>query len=115
VLSGHYPEIPHAQGLATLLVPYTTYFVERSPDVFRKIAHKLLELNDPSLLPGFFAEWLEKIGVYRKLRELGVARSSLPRMAQDAIKYYGWEPGKLVAAPVPMNADDVLKIYEMAF
>jgi len=115
VLSGHYPEIPHAQGLATLLVPYTTYFVERSPDVFRKIAHKLLKLNDPSLLPGFFAEWLEKIGVYRKLRDLGVARSSLPRMAQDAIKYYGWEPGKLVAAPVPMNADDVLKIYEMAF
>ncbi len=112
VLSGHYPEIPHAQGLATLLPHYTKFFIERRPEVFERVA-KTLSDSIENLVP-FIENWLEKIGVRKSLRELGVTESSLEPMAHDVIKYYGWEEGR-VSAPIPMDFNDVLEIYRMAY
>lgn len=115
VLSGHYPEIPHAQGLASLLVSYTKFFVDRKPDVYKRITKTLVNSDNAADLPDFLDKWLNEIGVAKSLSELGVTTDSIEKMANDVIRYYGWEPGKLVSAPIPMNRNDIVKIYKMAF
>jgi len=114
VLSGHYPEIPHAQGLASLLVSYTKFFIKIKPEVFKKIAKTLINFDDPTDLPEFFYSWLNQIGVAKSLRELGVSPDSIETMTDDVIRYYAWEPGKLVSAPIPMGREDIIKIYQSA-
>ncbi len=110
VLSGHYPEIPHAQGLASLIVAYTKHFIDYHNV---KLVSTYLTGKDDQL-PDFLNRWLSQIGVNRKLRDLGVRKESLKEMARDVVHYYGWINGK-VPAPEPMDETKVLKIYETSW
>ncbi len=115
VLSGHYPDIPHPQGLASLLPAYLVFHIQRRPEVFRPVALVLTGSAEPEGLVAFVEDWLHDLGVARRLQDLGVARESLPILARDVMRYYGWEPDGRVSGPVPMDEADVLAIYEAAF
>ncbi len=110
VLSGHFPEIPHAQGLASLIVAYTRFF-SNSPGV-RSVSEFLT--GNPNQLPSHIDQWLSRIGVRKRLRDLGVGKEKLPELAKDVVKYYGWLDGR-VPAPHPMTEEDVLEIYRMSW
>ncbi len=115
VLSGHYPEIPHPQGLASLLPAYLSFHLERRPENFREVALALTGSADPRGLVPFVEDWLHDLGVARRLRDLGVEEPTLPRLARDAVKFYGWESDGRIAGPVPMSEEDALAIYQAAF
>ncbi len=115
VLSGHYPEIPHPQGLASLLPAGLAFHLERSPTRFQEVALALLGTATPEGLVAFVESWLQDLGVARRLRDLGVREESLAPMARDVVRWYGWEPDGRVAGPQPMEEQDILAIYRQAF
>ncbi len=115
VLSGYYPEIPHPQGLASLLPAYLAFHIARRPEAFHDVAITLLGTAAPQGLVPFLQDWLQDLGVARNLQSLGVRREDLAPMARDVVQQYGWEPDGRVAGPVPMGEAEILAIYTAAF
>lgn len=115
VLSGHYPEIPHPQGLASLLPAYLRHHIPRNPRPFIPVSLALTGSGDPEALIPYLELWLEDLGVKKRLRELGVKEEDLSPMAGDVLRYYGWAEGGRVPGPVPMDREAVLQILQDAF
>ena len=114
VLSGFYPEIPHPQGLASLLPAFLKYHAEHVPHLVGAVA--LVMAGSPTLdaLLRTLDHFFSRLGVKKTLRELGVREEDLPAMAEVTLKYYGWRNGR-VPGPVDMDREAVLAILKEAF
>lgn len=90
IIGGVAPRIPHGQCLATIYPRYIAFEVEKQPDKCADIAR----LFDPSLgnvdnrqaadsLEKLMVEFLEKIGLDKTLKELGVTSDELEQITDN--------------------------------
>lgn len=114
VVSGFYPEIPHPQGLASLLPAFLRFQANHVPHLLGAVGMVLAGSPDLDALLRFVENFLERLGVKRNLRDLGVREGDLEKMADVAIRYYGWRDGR-VPGPVGMDREAVLKILQDAY
>jgi len=106
-LSGYY-DMAHGDGLAALLPAY----LESLSNIR---AERLVKLGSTVFgqATGLVAirNWLNKVGMSIKLRDLGVARDKIPDLAQCAIKTAPW----LSEHPTKLDGEAIIKIYEAAW
>ncbi|HXL04375.1 MAG: iron-containing alcohol dehydrogenase [Firmicutes bacterium] len=90
IIGGVAPRIPHGQCLATIYPRYITFEAEKQPDKCADIAR----LFDPSLcnvnnrqaannLGKLLVEFLEKIGLNKTLKELGVTSDEMEQITDN--------------------------------
>jgi alcohol dehydrogenase len=113
-VSGHYPQVAHGAGLATFLRPWVRLVGPREP---AKLAHVTALLGcgpDGTVAAAESALdcLLQTVGMDLRLRDLGVADTSLETMAADTLRYMGLAAGR---TPGGVTAADVLELYESAY
>ncbi len=114
VLSGFYPDIPHPQGLASLLPAFLRFHAPHVPHLIGAVGMVLAGSPDVDALVRAVEHFLDLLGVNRRLRDLGVREGDLPAMAEVTLRYYGWRDGR-VPGPVDMDREAVLAILREAF
>lgn len=114
VLSGFYPEIPHPQGLASLLPAFLRFHAPHIPHLIGAVAQTVAGSPTLDALLRRLDHFFSLLGVNKRLRDLGVREGDLPAMADVAVKYYGWRDGK-VPGPVDMDREAVLSILRDAY
>lgn len=120
VLSAHY-DIAHGRGLAILLPPLMRYTFRQRPRKYATLAKNIFfleaaDMADEKAAESFierFEQWMMKVGMFCRLRDVGIGPEKLGLMAADTIKLYGG--GKdYVMSYRPLFQQDVLRIFEMA-
>lgn len=61
-------------------------------------------------LSGAVVAWLKKIGMHMGFSDVEIGLEKFERMADDIIRMYGQEDGK-VPGPRPMERSDILEIF----
>ncbi|XQW86426.1 iron-containing alcohol dehydrogenase [Thalassotalea piscium] len=118
-LGGHY-HIPH--GLSnSLVLPHVMRFnLSSAATLYAELAEfiipeKCASLTEPKDKAEELIQYLEylidDLGLPSQLRDAGVNESSLPMLANDAIQ----QQRLLINNPRPMNEEDILAIYQVAF
>lgn len=97
--------IAHGQAVGTLL-PHVVRFNAESPDV----AAQYDALGGATFLADFVISALDRAGLPRQLRDLGVVRDALAGLADQASEQWTARFN-----PRPVGRDDLLLLYESAF
>lgn len=98
-ISAHYPQVPHGEGLAALLVAYARECWQVMPDRFARVAELLGGPAQPQAAAAACEALLEATGMNVRLGALGVASEMLERLADDALRYMGRAVHKLPGPP----------------
>ncbi len=115
VLSAHYDNIAHAEGLAALLPSWLRMAVNYTPQRFEKLFFYLNgRKGSAEELIGQVEKWLQDIGLRLRLRYLGVDRNSLELLAEDVVKVYSWGVKEAVGGHT-LSREEVLSVFEDAF
>lgn len=119
-VSACFPQVPHGAGLTMLSVAYFSYLAERNPARFPDLARAMGEhtegLSEKDQAMAFITglkKLIKNVGLdQHKLRDFGVQRTDLRRLAENAFHTMG----KLFAiTPVKLTLDDATAIYERAY
>jgi alcohol dehydrogenase YqhD (iron-dependent ADH family) len=114
-ISGHY-DISHGRGMALLLPAYLEYFAEAKPDRWARLARTVFgvtekdDLKAAKELSVAVVAWLKKIGMYIKFSDVGIGSEKFERMADDIIRMYAQEDGKIPGSR-PIDRADILEIF----
>jgi alcohol dehydrogenase len=119
-ISGHHPDIPHGAGLTATSVSFFTCLAERNvsrlSDIARKMGEnvdKLPEANKPSAFITALKKLIKKIGLEKTdLASFGVKKEEAAVIAQNSMDTGGF---LYLSNPVPLNKEDVVKIFESCF
>lgn len=121
-VSGHYPEVSHAQGLASVAIPIMEYNIENGDAKVRRrysiiakqfgnideiTSEKEVALQSVNALKDF----LEKLDLDKGLRELGVKESSIESMVEGTFKYM---KGDIEFNPVMPDREDVKELFRQS-
>jgi len=116
-VGGHY-HVPHGLSNALVLPHVLRFNAEACGPAYAEIApcaFPWLAEVPAARRAEAFAEALEhlceEIGLARRLRDVGIPREDLPRLARDAMK----QTRLLVNNPRPLSEADALSIYEAAW
>lgn len=109
--------VPHGVANAVLLPFGMAFNIEADVEGFAAIAAAMgvetAELDDPEAAAtavDAVNALAARIGAPRRMSEVGVEREAIPRMAEDAM------PSAHIACnPRPINKDDLIELYAMAF
>ena len=119
-VSAYFPDVAHGAGLTMLSVAYFSYLAERNPNRFPDLARAMGEdlegLSEQEQAMAFITglkKLIKNIGLEQHgLREYGIQRSDLPKLAENAFHTMG----KLFElTPVKLTVDDATAIYERAY
>ena len=119
-VSAYFPDVAHGAGLTMLSVAYFSYLAERNPnrfpDLARAMGDDLEGLSEQEQAMAFITglkKLIKNIGLEQHgLREYGIQRSDLPKLAENAFDTMG----KLFElTPVKLTVDDATAIYERAY
>ncbi len=117
-VSGHF-DVAHGEGLAALLPACIRHFGKGCPEKAARVARILGEEpakgaeDDPAEACARGVEaLLEKVGLRLTLKDIGVERSAIARLAEDAMRTMGRTVRR---APVETGRDDLVRIYEESF
>ncbi len=121
-VSGFYPEVAHAQGLASITLPIMRYNIENGDSKVRRrygeiarVLGAIDEIKDEKMAAEKSLEAVEalinEIDMDKGLGELGVESSSIPDMAESTFKYM---EGDVEHNPVYPDKEDVEDIFEEA-
>jgi len=97
--------VPHGQAVGTLL-PHVVRFNAESADV----ADLYVTMGGAKFVADFAVSVLDRAGLPRQLRDLGVVRDSLPILAEQASEQWTARFN-----PRPVDRGDLLSLYELAF
>ncbi len=119
-ISGHHPDIPHGAGLTATSVAYFTCLAQRNISRLSDIAGKmgehvddLTEAEKPFAFVTALKKLIKKIGLEKAdLASFGVKKEEAAVIAQDSMDTGGW---LYLCNPVPLNKEDVVKIFESCF
>jgi alcohol dehydrogenase len=119
-ISGHHPDIHHGAGLIATSVSYFTCLAERNvsrlSDIARRMGEnvdKLREADKPLAFVTALKKLIKKIGLEKtNLAGLGVKKEEAAVIAQNSMDTGGW---LYQCTPVPLNKEDVVKIFESCF
>ena len=106
-LSGYY-DIPHGDGLAALLPSYLNSLAGIRAERLAKLGVNVFgQTNGLAAVEA----WLKAVGMDFKLRDLGVARNHLPKLAECALGTAPWLSGH----PSKLDSKTITEIYEAAW
>jgi alcohol dehydrogenase len=119
-ISGHHPEIPHGAGLTATSVAYFTCLAERNISRLSDIAGKmgenvgnLTEAEKPFAFVTALKKLIKKVGLEKAdLASFGVKKEEAAVIAQHSMDTGGF---LYLCNPVPLNKEDVVKIFESCF
>ncbi len=113
-------DIPHGRGLSALIPPFLELIMEINPSRLCLLGERIFKIQESSKKRlaketiRRMVEWLEKIGMLTRLRDLGVKKESFERIADDAVRISGM--GKNYLANFPqLNREGIIKILEKAY
>jgi len=115
-ISGHYPEVAHAQALASIAVAIMRHNVKQGDKKTRKryanIAWCLGGTRKPEAAVEELKKLIETLTLDKTLEELGVEKSKLQQMAEDTFTYMG---GDVANNPVEVDKQDVFRLFEKSY
>ncbi|WP_416378670.1 iron-containing alcohol dehydrogenase [Burkholderia sp. B21-007] len=115
-LGGHF-HIPHGLSNALMLAPVLRFNAEAAAPQYSELADVVGADGNGDVhartaaFVGFLNDLIERSGAPRRLRDVGVTRSSLPTLAADAMK----QQRLLQNNPVVVTDADALRLYEQAY
>ena len=111
-VSAHYPNIAHAEGLAALAPAITEFNYRGNPEKYALFAEIMGYEPKPEKAVSAVADFLEKVGMRVSLKELGVEKEKLERLAEDT---YMLSRGLFPINPVEPSMEDILKLYQQSY
>ncbi len=105
-ISGYY-DINHGAGLAALLPSWMKQFYPARKERFELLGRNVFGKSDGITA---FEEWLEKLGMKLRLRDLGCELEKADEIADIALKVWDYSPH-----PTVMDAETIAKIYRDAW
>lgn len=122
-ISGHYPQIPHGQALASVAIPIMKYNIEngdeRTRTRYSKIATALGALESPSrskdsALKAVEAveDLLETLDLDKSMSETGVKEDRIAQMTEDTFTYM---KGDIEVNPAEVGEKEVEDIFREAY
>jgi alcohol dehydrogenase/1,3-propanediol dehydrogenase len=111
-VSAHYPEVAHGLGLAVLAPHITKFNYRGNPEKYALFARLMGYDEKPHLSVDAIVHFLEKIGLLKTLKEVGVKEESLDRLTEDV---YMLARHSFRINPIEPTMDDVRKLYERAY
>ena len=117
-LSAHW-DISHGRGLALLMPRWMWYVLDADPPRFARFAIEVMGVmkradDVDTARAGVVAltEWLDSVGLYLTLSDLGIPEDELEKPARDAVRIYGGKK-QAVGGVKPLRYEDCLAIYRM--
>ncbi len=111
-VSAHYPHVAHGLGLA-ILAPYVTKFnYKGNPEKYALFAKLMGYEERPELAVDALVDLLERIGLFKTLKDVGVEESMLDRLTEDV---YMLSRHSFLINPVEPTLDDVRDLYQRAY
>ncbi|MCX8060352.1 MAG: iron-containing alcohol dehydrogenase, partial [Aquificaceae bacterium] len=111
-VSAHYPQVAHAEGLAALAVAVTEFNYRGNPEKYALFAELMGYPPEPHMAVRALEDFLCKVGMRLSLKELGVEREKLERLAEDV---YMLARGLFPINPVEPTLEDIHRLYEKAY
>jgi len=109
-LGGHF-HIPHGLSNSLVLPHVLAFNAETAPEPYEDLA-RLMGQGETA---ASFIDWLisiaDAVGIERRLRDMGIGRSDIPMLAEDAML----QTRLLVNNPRDVSEEDALHIYEAAW
>jgi alcohol dehydrogenase YqhD (iron-dependent ADH family) len=118
-ISGLY-DIPHGRGLSALIPAFLETVLEINPKRLQQMGERIFKINESDKKKlaketiKRMKEWLEEIGMFTKLRELGVKKDSFEKIAEDSIRISGMGRNYLSNFP-QLNKEEIIRILKRAF
>ncbi len=111
-VSAHYPQVAHGLGLA-ILAPYITKFnYKGNPEKYALFARLMGYEEKPELAVDALVDFLQRIGLLKTLKEVGVEEEKLDRLTEDV---YMLARHSFMINPVEPTLDDVRELYQKAY
>ncbi len=113
-------DIPHGRGLAALIPSFLETVLEINPSrlcLLGERIFKIYETDRKKLAKKTvrrMIEWLDKIRMFTRLKDLGVKKESFERIAEDSIRISGMGKNYLSSFP-QLNKEGVIKILNRAY
>ncbi|MCS6998654.1 MAG: iron-containing alcohol dehydrogenase [Aquificaceae bacterium] len=111
-VSAHYPQIAHGEGLSALCVAITEFNYRGNPEKYALFAELMGYPPEPHMAVKALDDFLRRVGMRVSLKELGVEREKLERMAEDV---YMLARGLFAVNPVEPTMEDLYRLYERAY
>ncbi len=111
-VSAHYPHVAHAEGLAALAPAITEFNYKGNPKKYALFAEIMGYEPKPEKAVSVVIDLLEKVGLHISLKDLGVEKEKLERLAEDT---YMLSRGLFPINPVEPSMEDILRLYEKAY
>jgi len=108
-LSGYY-DIAHGDGLAALFPAWMRSIKPVKGERLASLGRNVFGEEDGVRA---MEDWLEKVGMKLRLRDLGISPDLFDEMAESAMKLA--LPRQIEMSPVPLNKEYVLKIYKESY
>ncbi len=111
-VSAHYPHVAHGEGLA-ILAPYVTEFnIKGNPEKYALFARLMGYEEKPHKAVDALVHLLEKIGLLKTLKDVGVEEEKLDRLTEDV---YMLSRHSFRINPVEPTLDDIRRLYDRAY
>ncbi len=111
-VSAHYPHVAHGEGLA-ILAPYVTEFnLKGNPKKYALFARLMGYEEKPERAVDALIDMLEKIGLLKTLKDVGVEEDKIDRLTEDV---YMLSRHSFTVNPVEPTLDDVRDLYQKAY
>jgi len=106
-LSAFY-DIAHGDGLAALLIEWMKFTLPARRERIRKLGKNVFDASD-----GIEAaeNWLHKVGMDHRLRDLGVKEADFEALADNALQTAPW----VKFHPIPLDKVSTIEIYKKSF
>lgn len=111
-VSAHYPHVAHGDGLAALAVAVMEFNYRGNPEKYALFAELMGYPSHPHMAVKALEDFLQRIGMRLSLKELGVEREKLDRLAEDV---YMLSRGLFAINPVEPTPEDVQRLYERSY
>lgn len=107
VLSAHY-DIPHAVGLAAITEAWLKHVAKTVPYRVAKFGKRVFGTEGAESAAKAVGDYYRSLG-FTGLKAAGIPEDKIDFLADDTVRTYGFADG-CVAAPTPLNRDDVASI-----
>jgi alcohol dehydrogenase YqhD (iron-dependent ADH family) len=114
-LSGHY-DISHGRGLAILFPRLMAHCLKEQPAKYAQFARRIFRVNDPDDQPAarqgldMFIKWLDGIGLYQTLSDVGIGDDKFDQMVDDTLALYS-DPSGYIDAQYLIDRQGIIDIY----
>jgi alcohol dehydrogenase/1,3-propanediol dehydrogenase len=111
-VSAHYPHVAHGLGLAILSPHITKFNYKGNPEKYALFSKLMGYPEKPHKVVDALVDLLERIGLLKTLKDVGVEESMLDRLTEDV---YMLSRHSFMINPVEPTLEDVRRLYQKAY